>query len=300
MNHASFGISLIALVPAMLLCAYIYFKDKTEKEPLGLLAILFFAGAIVFFPALYSELWLGGIIDSLYADKMIFSFDGMLSYVNRIDKITHLSIFSLMVAIIEEGAKWLILFFITRKNKNFNYLFDGIVYSTFISMGFAAVENIRYALIDGWDTLFMRAITSVPGHLFFGIFMGYCFTVWHTYSMADSIEKEMLEGGKIKEKKIKGTKIWLALSLILPIGVHTIYSFTSAYKSNIVTTIFYAFVIALYILCFVNINLISGKDAKGQRIAYSMVIKKHLNFEANISKLTELLDLKKEEENSDE
>jgi hypothetical protein len=45
MNHASIGISLISLIPAMLLCAFVYYKDKAEKEPLGLLAILFAAGA---------------------------------------------------------------------------------------------------------------------------------------------------------------------------------------------------------------------------------------------------------------
>ncbi len=297
MNHATFGISLIALIPAMLLCAYVYFKDKSEKEPLGLLAILFFAGAIAFVPAFFSEQALGGLIDSLFSSKMEFSFDGRLTYVTRVDKIAHLSVYSFMIALIEEILKWLILFFITRKNKNFNYLFDGIVYSTFISMGFAAVENVRYAIIDGWDTLFMRAVTSVPGHLFFGIFMGYCYTVWHTYSMAEKIEKEMLETGKIKERKIKRSSLWLTLSIILPVLVHMVYSFTSAYKTSIVTTVFYVFVIALYIFCFININRMSGKDAHGKRIAYAMVLNKHLNIEANISKLTAMLNKKEEDSN---
>lgn len=298
MNHATLGISLIALIPAMLLCAFIYFKDKTEKEPLWLLAILFLAGAVGFFPALFSEQALGGLIDSLFQSKMEFSFDGGLSYLTRVDKIAHLSLISFAVALVEEIFKWLLLFFITRKNKNFNYLFDGIVYSAFVAMGFAAVENVRYALIDGWDTLFLRAVTSVPGHLFFGIFMGYCYTVWHTYSMAEGIEKDMLEKGKIKEKKVKGATLWLILSILLPVIVHAMYSFTSAYGSRIVTYVFYAFVIALYIFCFIQINKMSKKDAAGQRIAYSMVLGKHFNIEANISKLADML--KGKEDNSDE
>lgn len=286
MNHASIGISLISLIPAMLLCAFVYYKDKAEKEPLGLLAILFAAGAIFYFPALFSELTVGGLIDSLFSSKMEFSFDGNLTYVTRIDKIAHLSLFALAVGIIEEGAKWLVLYFITRKNKNFNYLFDGIVYSTFVSMGFAAVESIRYAIIDGWDTLFMRAVTSVPGHLFFGIIMGYLYTVWHTYKMAENIENSMLSEGKIEEKKIKGAPVLLILSFILPVFAHLIYSFTSSYNSNIVTALFYVFVIALYIFSFINISKLSAKDTEGQKLAYALVLKKHYNIKENIDHLT--------------
>ena len=34
-------LSLAALIPAVLLCWYIYSKDKIEKEPAGLLFLLF-------------------------------------------------------------------------------------------------------------------------------------------------------------------------------------------------------------------------------------------------------------------
>ncbi|MBE6587223.1 MAG: PrsW family intramembrane metalloprotease [Ruminococcaceae bacterium] len=298
MNNASLGISLAALVPALLLCAFVYYKDKTEKEPLWLLAILFACGAVVFFPALLLEQTLGDVIDSAFADKMIFSFDGRLSYASEGDRFAHLSIFTLMIAFVEESAKWLLLFFITRKNKNFNYLFDGIVYSTFISMGFAAVENVRFAVIDGWDTFFLRAVTSVPGHLFFGIFMGCCYTVWHTYSEAVSIEKDLQKKKSITERKFKCSALWLILSLALPVAVHMVYSFTESYGTRAVTSFYYVFVIALYVLCFFNINRMSGKDASNERIAYAWVLKKHLNIEKNITKLTEKL--LREKEGSDE
>ena len=285
MNYASLGISLVALLPAILLCIFVYTKDKSEKEPISLVLILFLSGAAVFFPSLYAEKFLSSSVDSLFADKMSFSFDGILSYSSEGDRFLHLMLTALVVAVTEEALKWFLLFFITRKNKNFNYLFDGIVYSTFVSMGFAAVENIRYALIDGWDTLFFRAVTSVPGHLFFGIFMGYCYTLWNTYRCAEKLEKDLISRGKASVSKFKHTYVWLILSFILPIIVHFIYTFTNIYDSSIVTAFFYIFVIVLYILCFININHMSDKDANNNRLAYSLVLKKHLNIESNIDKL---------------
>ena len=55
MNHFSFELSLIAVLPALLLCGFIFFKDRIEREPLGLLAILFGAGAISYIPSTLLE-----------------------------------------------------------------------------------------------------------------------------------------------------------------------------------------------------------------------------------------------------
>jgi protease PrsW len=40
-------------------------------------------------------------------------------------------------------------------------------------MGFSAMENVVYADRFGYETLIMRAFTSVPAHLCFAIIMGY-------------------------------------------------------------------------------------------------------------------------------
>jgi len=54
----------------------------------------------------------------------------------------------------------------------FDYFFDGIVYSTFVSLGFATIENILYAIVGGFQAVIVRAIFTVPAHAFFGISMG--------------------------------------------------------------------------------------------------------------------------------
>lgn len=60
----------------------------------------------------------------------------------------------------------------TWRNPNFNYRFDGIVYAVFVSLGFAAFENIQYVLHYGLSVALPRAIFAVPGHMSFAVFMG--------------------------------------------------------------------------------------------------------------------------------
>lgn len=59
------------------------------------------------------------------------------------------------------------------RDKNFDEYFDGIVYATFIGLGFACVENIEYVFMFGFGTGVVRALLSVPGHFLFGVVMGY-------------------------------------------------------------------------------------------------------------------------------
>ena len=47
--------SILGLIPALILCGYIYFKDRVEKEPISLLALLFIAGALSYIPAFFAE-----------------------------------------------------------------------------------------------------------------------------------------------------------------------------------------------------------------------------------------------------
>jgi RsiW-degrading membrane proteinase PrsW (M82 family) len=109
-------------------------------------------------------------------------------------------------AILEEVAKFFILWLVLRKNRFFDEKMDGIVYAVCVSLGFAAVENIMY-LFSNIDTFLAvgvsRVIFSVPGHFCFGILMGYY------YSLA-----------KFYPKTPKKNK---ALILVAPIIVHGLY-----------------------------------------------------------------------------
>ncbi|SDC39490.1 Protease prsW family protein [Paenibacillus sp. UNCCL117] len=77
----------------------------------------------------------------------------------------------------EEFMKWFIVYFVIFKHTNFDEPYDGIVYAVAVSLGFATLENVLYALLNSMDfaSLLMRAFLPVSGHAMFGVMMGYHF-----------------------------------------------------------------------------------------------------------------------------
>ena len=55
----------MALAPALAIALYIYWKDKHEKEPVGVLVMCFILGVLICFPA---GIWNSGVFE-------IFKFD---------------------------------------------------------------------------------------------------------------------------------------------------------------------------------------------------------------------------------
>lgn len=283
MEYMSWEISAIAFLPALVLCVYIYCKDRIEKEPSGLLAGLFFAGAVAYFPALAVERFITGGIDKMFEAYMSFSADGTVIYESTAVSILHKALCAFVgVALVEIGIKWCILFFGTRNNKNFNYLFDGIVYSAFISLGFAAVENVRYAWINGWDTLVLRSLSSVPCHLFVGVLMGYYYTVRQAYKNAQKYEAALLDKGIIDEAKTELPMSRLVISLIAPFILSGMYMFAGSTGSDVLNTVFYFVLFMFYGVSFIGIDRISSKDSSKARFSVRLVAKAHPELPSEI------------------
>ena len=78
-----------------------------------------------------------------------------------------------VAGLVEESFKFLFFFLYIWKNREFNEMYDGIVYAVFISLGFATVENIAYVLSTGMSTAVIRSVTAVPAHALFAVSMGY-------------------------------------------------------------------------------------------------------------------------------
>lgn len=148
---------LAAVLPAAFLLRYVYRHDTIEKEPPGLLACLLLLGVAA---ALCSGVleWLGQSVLNALVDPGSPAYTIILAF--------------LVVALVEEGMKFLLLKRRTWRDPNFNYRFDGIVYAVFVSLGFAAFENIQYVLHYGLSVALPRAVLAVPGHMSFAVFMG--------------------------------------------------------------------------------------------------------------------------------
>ena len=156
---------------------------------------------------------------------------------------------------VEEGFKFLILYLVTRKNKNFNSLFDGLIYSVFVSLGFAALENVFYVTENGWMNAVVRAILSVPGHMFFAVLMGYYYSMWNLYCKANAFERNFKAQGLVIPNSPEFVyKKYLTLSLVMPVLAHGFYDFCCSVDYTIATVGLYAFVFLLYVHCFKKIK----------------------------------------------
>ena len=198
----------LALTPVFIIAAYIYFRDKYEKEPIRLLIFALIAGAVTVIPILFLESFL---------DRYTASFPGLLSAAWKA---------FVVAAFSEELFKYLALYILIWRSKEFNEKFDGIVYAVYVSLGFALVENIMYVTQGGVTTGLMRAITAVPAHAIFGITMGFYFGLAKFYE---------------KERNLLKLK-----ALLYPILLHGIYDFILFTGIEWLMIVFFAFVVYLY------------------------------------------------------
>lgn len=276
MNYASFDISLAAVIPAILLAVFVFIKDKTEKEPLPFLVLLFGLGAIIFIPAYVAEQTLISFFDRIFFEFFEFSSEGAVTVLSETAHYWHRALCYLVgVGLVEEGLRFLVLFLITRRSKHFNYLFDGLVYAVFLSMGFAAAENVFYAWVNGWDTLLLRSVSSVPSHLFFAITMGCFYTMWHTCWLAKRTERLYAAEGRITLVKPFSTGGWLAAAIILPTLVHGAYRFVGYFSSSTLTLGFYLLTVLLYLACFLGINRMADADIEKNRSVMTLLCRKY-------------------------
>ncbi len=264
-----------AILPALVLCIYVYKKDRAEKEPLGLLALLFIGGIVICFPAAKIEV---ALLD--FIERFFLGFahgDGTGTYLlGDIGYKLYIAARNFIgIALVEEGLKLLVLLLITRRSRHFNSLFDGIIYAVFVSLGFAAFENILYVLENGWLNALMRGVMSVPGHAFFGVIMGYYYSWWHIYKKADEKEnafKKMniiFDGDRIKYKR------FLCLALFLPVMIHGYYDYCCNIGTRFGTFGLCALIILLYVYCFGKIRKMSALDTSSVRVSARVLLLTH-------------------------
>ncbi len=180
-----FSVLAAAIAPGLAMLAYFYWKDRYDAEPLSVVIKVFLAGMLIVMPAMILQrgltLWLG---DSSF----VFSF--------------------IISAGVEELLKFFVLYLMIFHHTEFDEPYDGIVYATALSLGFATLENVLYVTLQPvtFGTLLVRALLPVSGHALFGVFMGYAL-------------------GKAKFSTGKQARRQLALAVLLPLMWHGLFDF---------------------------------------------------------------------------
>lgn len=219
-------ILLIAILPVYIIAIYVYSKDH-NKESRNLLTRLFLYGMAACVPAIILEVFVGPLL----GDKSQMSGLNLFIYI------------FIAIALVEEISKWFFVYKIAYHNKEFDHIYDAIVYCVFVSLGFAFLENILYAFMGGITVGLLRAITAVPGHAIDGIIMGEHLGIAKKYNT---------------RKKYSNEVIAKMLSIILPTLAHCIYDYCLYTGNMTYLIVFLIYLLVMYIYSFKTIKRLSN------------------------------------------
>ncbi len=170
---------ILAIAPSVALILFFYLRDKYDKEPIKLLLKVFLLGVFIILPVAFVEMGL-------------FSLFGLDPYVPE-SLLTNLLSALFLVALVEEGGKFLIVRCYAWGKKAFNEPYDGIMYTVMASLGFATIENILYVLSLGGSVGLLRAFLSVPLHALTAVIMGYYIGL-AKYSKVPHVKRHLAKG----------------------------------------------------------------------------------------------------------
>jgi RsiW-degrading membrane proteinase PrsW (M82 family) len=147
----------LALGPVVAILFFLWIKDRYEREPLKYLLLTLCAGVVAAIPVIIVEiLW----VHISYDISALTT--GELAFMTFIE-----------IGLTEEFFKAVAFFATAYWSKHMNEPYDGIMYAVAAALGFAAIENVMYVLMGGVPAAFIRALTAVPAHAMFGLFIGY-------------------------------------------------------------------------------------------------------------------------------
>ena len=217
-----------AVVPAIFLMVKAYRSDRLEKESPAMLWRLVKAGIFSALIALVLERVCGTILDLLVpADAVLY---GVILYF-------------VVVALSEEGAKYFLMKRTTWYSPEFDCQYDGVIYAVFVSLGFALWENISYVMAYGFETAIVRALTAIPGHACFGVFMGVFYGFARRHENAG-------RAGEAKTCRV--------LAVAVPVLLHGAYDYIASSESG--TWLFVGFVAILFIISYLLVGRMAKRD----------------------------------------
>lgn len=185
------------ILPSVLMLSLILYSDRKSREPVSMILICILSGAFT-------------ICFSLIIDKLIVTLN--LINASMFPSQNSYSVYRILVlAGVEEYAKLLVLHLFLYKNKAYDDIYDGFVYSSIIALSFSVIETVMYVFreptfAEMTSLAILRNFTSIPLHIVCGVVMGYFISLQ-------------------KFSKTKGRKLlYLLASLFVPTLVHTIYN----------------------------------------------------------------------------
>tara|TARA_B100000795_G_scaffold253440_1_gene223618 strand:+ start:77 stop:757 length:681 start_codon:yes stop_codon:yes gene_type:complete len=213
---------LITIVPSLLIILF-FVKSDQFPEPNNQILKIFFYGILLCIPAFIINTVLGTFFANAGFNELLPSL--------------------LSAAPVEEILKFIVLYYLVYKMKDFNEPIDGIVYGVTVSLGFATLENIYYVYVlsdyynvSSQSLAMLRSFSTIPAHGIFGATMGYFFMKYSFIRKQDN----------------------LILCIIVPILLHASYNF-------FVSTNFLVALLIIIISWFILLNAFSKLKSKQKK-----------------------------------
>ena len=219
-----------AVIPAIFLMVRVWRADRLERES----------------PRLMWQLVKGGILSSLLAmvEERVCSWI-LGATVPEKSALYNVLLYFVIVAVAEESSKYIFLKRNSWNSPEFTSQYDGVIYAVFTSLGFGLWENISYVLNYGFSTAVVRAVTAIPGHACFGVFMGVF------YGFARKYENY---------GKPLAARACRILCVLFPVLLHGAYDYIATMEQTAGGWYFTAFVAALFAVSYILVGKMSAKD----------------------------------------
>jgi len=150
------------VIPIIFWAVYHYHKDRHLPEPLGHLLLAFGLGMLA-----------AGISQALYIGLGYF---GLRFDAGALADTSAAALFAyamLAIGPIEEVSKLLLFVLVILRLEEFDEPLDGIIYASFIGLGYAAVENWQYLDYLTPIEAYARGFASPVIHILFASIWGY-------------------------------------------------------------------------------------------------------------------------------
>ena len=219
-----------AVIPAVFLMVRVWRADRLEKES----------------PWLMWQLVKGGILSSLLAmveERVCSWLLGAAVPENTV--LYNVILYFVIVAVAEESSKYIFLKRHSWRSPEFTSQYDGVIYAVFTSLGFGLWENISYVLNYGFSTALVRAVTAIPGHACFGVFMGVFYGFARKY---ENFGKPL------------AARICRVLCVLFPVLLHGAYDYIATVEKTAGGWYFTAFVAVLFAVSYYLVGKMSKQD----------------------------------------
>lgn len=171
---------LLSLLPAGLFLWVWYLRHHKRPVSGMSVALAFLSGIVLVYPAFLLERWAGRTWVANWPDTAHY-FEGAVLPLQTLGDVLWPALGTfLIVALVEEGLRFLLLLGWFRFSSSVDQVFDGLLIGLAAGLGFATLENTLYFFelfsAGSFNTLvfvfFLRFLVSTIAHVSFGAIMG--------------------------------------------------------------------------------------------------------------------------------